>query len=771
MAEPRRSGRQPKANPRYANDGWDKNILRKLRESSESSGSSPDEHPSDTGDDNQLETSSSLTDEPDDISMPSEASERYSDLETPGMDDDRVTLAGEDGSQARPHNPRPFAINTSEGARSRGIQFQRDPSKSAAYPGLFGPEVDDLSHVLQARDSWLQGRDATIPSRETLSTVIERLPKLPNTNAENIDASGSVAAGPADPFPQQLLDNQRLTPISEHELFEKHLLFHKPSHHLVLGPRGRQRMFNLEYLSALDFGKAWPKIPDEHIQGTRVDNGTPQRDDSYHEGWFLNVGEEVMCLAWGPSCGLVQYLAVAVHTTTVQRDVEHVADSDPSAFRPSPPYPSAIQIWAFVTHDIHEKGLRSLAMAHSPRLAVVFATNWGNIRRLKWSPSRPTNGDDTETADSFPGLLAVVSSDGHARVVAVTRPPVDEDGKETALRIEHAGLDVPPPQDTVFTTLSFASSTDLLLGTADGFVHLYDLSEAQNLDGPLQPCLRQQLHHTYIVGLSSASSGPRSTFIASASAAGDLALTDLRSPEQDHVVVSRTCFPNRDLVYLPFTNSFVAALDRSGNGQVDRNSTTLLVCHHIRQFPSLLKLAKLPHQSGAATALAGSKWHPCILAGNAKGQVLATNYLRKILPYRKTDHKKAVGAYLQKICEYDWRPLGTAEPDGEISLQEGDDSQNEDDIDIFHGRDVRPGMSCFHEGFKPEKIEVGNLVPNQNKTKETENEESSSGEAIFEEEQAVTAIDWNPHPAYAGMIAIGWGSGIIRIQDLSYEDG
>jgi hypothetical protein len=248
---------------------------------------------------------------------------------------------------------------------------------------------------------------------------------------------------------------------------------------------------------------------------------------------------------------------------------------------------------------------------------------------------------------------------------------------------------------------------------------------------------------------------------------------------------------------MPFTRSFIAAVDRSGNGQVERNAATLLACHHIRQFPRLLKVAKLPHWSGAATALAGSRWHPCILVGNAKGQVLATNYLRKILPYRRTDQKRAVGPYMQKICEYDWRPLTEEELGQDPSSRPGQNKDKRQDqeqeqqqqqhqyqdqgkgedgevkeapLDLYHGRDVRPGMSRFHEGFKPEKIEVGNPKPSWKKAKTNKNdEETGNGEAVFEEEQAVATIDWNPNGPCAGIVAMGWGSGIVRVQDLAYD--
>lgn len=209
-------------------------------------------------------------------------------------------------------------------------------------------------------------------------------------------------------------------------------------------------------------------------------------------------------------------------------------------------------------------------------------------------------------------------------------------------------------------------------------------------------------------------------------------------------------------------------MDRSGNGRRDRNAATLLTCHHVRQFPTLLRVAKLPHRTGVATALASSRWHPSILVGNAKGQVHATNHLRKVLPYQKTENKPTMSAYLQKICEYDWRPL-TQDEVSEKGLPQTNMAAEKEQIDQYHGRDVRPSMSRFHEGFKPEKINIGNLTPGGGRVKKRRVEELDHEEAVFKGEQAVTAVEWNPNAGRAGLVALGWGSGIVRVQDLAYD--
>lgn len=38
---------------------------------------------------------------------------------------------------------------------------------------------------------------------------------------------------------------------------------------------------------------------------------------------------------------------------------------------------------------------------------------------------------------------------------------------------------------------------------------------------------------------------------------------------------------------------------------------------------------------------------------------------------------------------------------------------------------------------------------------------------VREEEEGVTQIEWNPNLACGGWVAVGWGSGLVRVQDLA----
>ncbi|KIX99200.1 uncharacterized protein Z520_04776 [Fonsecaea multimorphosa CBS 102226] len=808
MPEPRRSGRQRKVNPRYANDGWDKDTLRTLRADSTSSGSSPVEEgstSSDSNDDSHVVNHVSAQEEDDDdASVASAASIQSSDVETPDPEDNDggMSLASDEDAPTPKRRSRPSRLPYAtpaggEATRSRGIQPPSRLGKRSAYANIFGPEIDDLRDVLVARDTWLKGQDVTIPSRQTLAFAIQQSRDLDQCDTgSNKD---SAPEGEDDAFMMGSLfdtvrNHQVLEPIGRKTVYEKYLLHDMPAHTVVLGARGKQTKFGLDYLSPLDMGKAWL----DHEKpggGQTLQDGEPATQKRYHQAWLLNVGEKVQCFAWAVSARSVQYLAIAVKCTSSQRRMAISGrECERPAFHPSPAYSSSIQIWAFHTTPTSVESVRTLAMDEEPSLAVVIGTEWGNIRQLRWCQLDP----DTETlhkntVNPTIGLLAAISSDGHARVIAVRRPE-SRKARTTpiTIRVERAGFDIPPPRDTVFTTLAFAGPTNLMLGTADGFLHSFDLTEPMMSQGAnnIPKCyMKQQLHHTHVISVCAASPGsPQSTFLASTSASGDLALTDLRSPEHDCIHVPRPSFPTRDLIYAPFTHSFITLLDSSGNTQMERNAATFLVCHHIRQFPNLLKVARLPHDTGAATALTGSQWHPCILVGNAKGQVLATNYLRKVLPYRKSDPKKAVWAYLQKICEYDWRPLTPQERRSQSQRQSqrhGRDREDgpppppspsraaiepttQEDIDIYHGHDTRAGMSRFHEGFKPEKIEVAPFQPSAKRSKKTA-ASGELGQAVFEEEQAVTALEWNPNSTCAGIVAIGWASGVVRVQDLAYD--
>ena len=543
---------------------------------------------------------------------------------------------------------------------------------------------------------------------------------------------------------------QILEMISEDEVISRYMSRENPPHPIVLGPWKRQQRYELDYAQPLDFGLAWPQGAN-HQANAEPDR--PGRETAAHgrdhEGWLLNIGEKIQCLAWAPSPGPTQYLAIATRCPSQRRRRAPGPPPGPPAFHASPPYPAHIQIWAMESTSTPFTGIQSLEMNSSPKRVLVYGTDWGSIQQLEWSPSPPS---EEAVGRRNWGLLGVLSSDGHVRVIHVDLPENHDGRQMKAFQVKSAGRTVAPPPGTIFTTLSFPSPTDLLLGAADGSMRLYDLHETSVHDGAT-PYMIQQLHNTYLLSIRPAYPCTVPTFIASTSASGDLLLTDLRSPDQDRVHLHRGRLPTRNLVYSPFTRSFLTTVDSVANTELKTGSSTHVVCHHLRHFYSGLRVAKLPDSGGSATALAASNLHPCILVGNAQGSVFATNFLRKVLPTRRAELHSAPGAWLQKLCEYEWRPLA--------------DDENAH-VDLYHGRDVRRGMSRFQEGFMPVKIDLSSRTPKR-PSKTNPNGEIGSANVIFEEEQAVVALSWNPNSRCAGWAAIGWGSGIVRVQDLAHD--
>ena len=163
--------------------------------------------------------------------------------------------------------------------------------------------------------------------------------------------------------------------------------------------------------------------------------------------------------------------------------------------------------------------------------------------------------------------------------------------------------------------------------------------------------------------------------------------------------------------------------------------------------------------------------------------------------------------------------------DGQARMSEEDAEQGKKDL--FHGPPTRKGVSRLTFGFKPEAVDLGRNpgrrakngkgnkgkkarggdyedeglddVPldgdgdvemldgadaaakkqtkgakkgkakDAKKQKVGDDVDVTGAEVIFEEEQAVTVMEWNVNRHTAGWAAIGWGSGLLMVRDLSVD--
>lgn len=127
-------------------------------------------------------------------------------------------------------------------------------------------------------------------------------------------------------------------------------------------------------------------------------------------------------MAWAPNQdGLVQYLAIITPITEEQKShyPDPLADKAAPAFRPSAPYPSALQIWAFKARR-EDSLTKTLDMEFKPRLRLALCTDWGDLRRISWCPCpRAKRDEDEEDVLKNVGLLAGVWGDGCVRVLDI----------------------------------------------------------------------------------------------------------------------------------------------------------------------------------------------------------------------------------------------------------------------------------------------------------------------------------------------------------------
>lgn len=245
----------------------------------------------------------------------------------------------------------------------------------------------------------------------------------------------------------------------------------------------------------------------------------------------------------------------------------------------------------------------------------------------------------------------------------------------------------------------------------------YNLPDATQ-DGEITPWLSLQLHPTYVSSLTTAYPTHPDLLISS-SLSGNLRLTSLRAPTTDYVLSMRTRTPPSSLAYCDSVLSVVAP---------EENSETLRLWG-LRCFFSSLACGKLGSAPGPGQGIVDvGKCHSSIAVGGADGSVMVTN------PMRRTLGKRDAG-WQQVVFKHEWVRRS--------------------------GQGPRQGMSRITEGYKGEMVVVGVKMGGNSR-------DSVAQSTIYEEETAVTALGWNPNDSgCGGWLAVGWGSGLVRIQDMA----
>lgn len=318
-------------------------------------------------------------------------------------------------------------------SHSRGIfNPQAHTSKNLYLQVNFGTDERDLLAMTYTRDRWCQGIDSTFPTRGSLNEA-GSFPDYgygPTFGADPEDMKRERTHGwdwyyDSD-IGERFRKRQRLEKIDEDEVRRVYIPKSKGKHTVLFGPADNQKVAELEQNESFNFGEAWGerKYQGKGANapgGSKAEQGSTEKRKT-REGWIINFGNKIQAMGWAPNQpGLTQYLAVVAPITEGQKESYSapLEGKVAPAFRPSAPYPCALQLWTFKAKK-EDSLTKTLDMGTKPRLRLILCTDWGDLRRLAWCPmARDKRDEDDEDILRNLGLLAGVWSDGVVRVIDV----------------------------------------------------------------------------------------------------------------------------------------------------------------------------------------------------------------------------------------------------------------------------------------------------------------------------------------------------------------
>ena len=310
----------------------------------------------------------------------------------------------------------------------RGILNRSENSSKMLHLQLsFGSDERDLLAITYARDRWAKGIDSGFPTRASLNAA-ETAPDYtygPTFGADPEDVKKETTRGWDWYYDGEVGEGFRkrqcTTKIEEYEGHRIYMPQAKPGKHTILaGPADDQKRFTLGQYESINFGEAWSEREVKNRPSSNKNSEDTARKP--REGWILNLGHKIQTMAWAPNQdGLVQYLAIVTPITDGQKShyPDPLADKVATAFRPSAPYPSALQIWAFKAKR-EDSLTKTLDMEFKPRLRLALCTDWGDLRRISWCtiPRAKRDEDDDDVLKNI-GLMAGIWGDGCVRVLDI----------------------------------------------------------------------------------------------------------------------------------------------------------------------------------------------------------------------------------------------------------------------------------------------------------------------------------------------------------------
>ncbi|KAL9636462.1 MAG: hypothetical protein Q9164_002800 [Protoblastenia rupestris] len=164
---------------------------------------------------------------------------------------------------------------------------------------------------------------------------------------------------------------------------------------------------------------------------------------------------------------------------------------------------------------------------------------------------------------------------------------------------------------------------------------------------------------------------------------------------------------------------------------------------------------------GGVACIDVGKMHTAVVFGTQDGRVVVGNPMRKVL------HKKQK-CYQQTIFRHEWvrkRARITNDDDVTGAAEPRDGVTSEGMAEDENGG-VR-GISRITEGYKVQGADTDYRVFARSLiTVASRGGRAGVVSTTFEEETGVSAVCWNPNLSCGGWLAVGWGSGLVRVEDV-----
>ncbi|KAG2009097.1 hypothetical protein GB937_008036 [Aspergillus fischeri] len=580
----------------------------------------------------------------------------------------------------------------------------------------FGSDERDLLSMAYTRDRWAKGVDSTFPTRSSLNEA-ERFPDYTygaTFGVEPEEVRKESTRGwdwyYADDVGGRFRKRQRIEKIDEEEARSRYMAQQEKKQTVLIGPADAQKKFRLGQNESANFGEAWK--PGAQKSGTAKNSAESKKPP--REGWLLNLGQKIQCMAWAPNqSGLTQYLGIVVPITKEQKESypDPLKNQASRAFRSSAPYPCALQLWAFKAKR-EDSFTKTLDMSIKPRLRLALCTDWGDLRRMAWCPMpRAARDEDDEDPLRNLGLLAGVWGDGYVRVIDVK---LSRNPNATEFNKVHTPVFEAKPPSTVCTCVAWLSPTDIAVGCANGFVAIWSITASEETSTASLPCFYEPIHRTYILNLASAyPTHPH--LLCTTSMDGETRLTSIVDYQKDTVETTRMRMASPHAAYSPLLHAFISS---------DENDFARLLA--VRRFFTTTAMARLPSTVSALAPC--SFWHPSVLLGCAGGEAIATSPIRRLVHPKEKQ-------WQQTWFTHEWA--------------RGQDADS-------------AGTSRFIDGYRAESFSLlRNMVGDRRMVNGT------MMITIFDEPRHITALTWNPNQLCAGWGSAGLGCGLIRVEDLA----